>query len=544
MRILNLDDIQGNIPRAYGRYSFPFARYFFLHIDEPEAGRHFIDEIRKCVTSAARWAPGKKPEVTLNVALSYTGLERLGLPTRTLQGMPDAFVDGMKARAFVLGDRDINKAAQDDEAWCAHWDPIWRANRSNGGAEDVHVWISMNAQAAAPGREEPCAALDRQTAWLRSLCARGGVRILAGHGRDGAGDFQSGSAVFADLGGQRIPTPKEHFGLTDGIGDPVFAGQYPPEREKTAVIGRGKRLNKKRGWEPLATGEFILGYPDEAQEMPPTAMPPNLMQNGSFMVYRKLHENVGSFRETLAEQARRYAAVMGVGEDEATETLKAKMIGRWADGVPLARVPTYDAWLAFRAERGFDDPDPEKATKAHRAYLKSSEASDFRYADDLGGVRTPNGSHLRRVNTRDYLDPHNRPGSTNEDAGTQLNKRRGILRRGLPYGPPSGTELSDETEQGVVMMTIGANIFRQFEFVQQQWIQYGLDFNLGNNTCPLIGNHHDHDRHVIPSDPDTGKPPYIMSGLRTFVETRGGEYFFIPSLTALQMIAFGIVDPT
>ena len=29
-RTLNLDDIQGNVMRAYGRYSFPFARYFFF----------------------------------------------------------------------------------------------------------------------------------------------------------------------------------------------------------------------------------------------------------------------------------------------------------------------------------------------------------------------------------------------------------------------------------------------------------------------------------------------------------------------------------
>ena len=49
---------------------------------------------------------------------------------------------------------------------------------------------------------------------------------------------------------------------------------------------------------------------------------------------------------------------------------------------------------------------------------------------------------------------------------------------------------------------------------------------------------------MIPSDPKTGKPPYVMSRLKTFVETRGGDYFFIPSLTALRMIAMGIVDPT
>jgi deferrochelatase/peroxidase EfeB len=148
------------------------------------------------------------------------------------------------------------------------------------------------------------------------------------------------------------------------------------------------------------------------------------------------------------------------------------------------------------------------------------------------------------VNTRDYLDPLNKPGAKNEDASTQLNKRRRILRRGLPYGPSSFGHSNDETEQGVAFMIICANIFRQFEFVQQQWIQYGLDFNVGNNTCPLLGNHEHHKRHIIPGDPDAGGKPYIMNKLKTFVETRGGDYFFIPSLTALRMMAMGIVDPT
>ena len=30
----------------------------------------------------------------------------------------------------------------------------------------------------------------------------------------------------------------------------------------------------------------------------------------------------------------------------------------------------------------------------------------------------------------------------------------------------------------------------------------------------------------------------------TLVETRGGDYFFVPSLTCLRMIGLGIVDPT
>jgi hypothetical protein len=68
--------------------------------------------------------------------------------------------------------------------------------------------------------------------------------------------------------------------------------------------------------------------------------------------------------------------------------------------------------------------------------------------------------------------------------------------------------------------------------------------NAGNLTCPVVGNHDAHNRFVIPSRPDSGKPPFVCTGMPTFVETRGGEYFFIPSMTALRMIGMGTVDPT
>lgn len=553
-RTLNLHDIQGNVVRAYGRFSFPFARYLFFNISKPEEGRKFVDAVRLHVTTAARWPEeAEKPKCTVNIGFSFFGLWQLGVPARTLKGLPFEFAEGMKDRAFVLGDRDTNKVAEDDPDWDAHWDPIWRKNRvaGNNGADDVHIWISLNAQIKAPGTAAPVDELEERTQWLRDLCAasHSGVRLLSGIGRDGTADFQEANAVFDRFGDLALPTPKEHFGFADGIGDPVFEGQYRTSEMPEKVIGRGKRVDGR--WVPIAAGEFLLGHPDESQELPPAAMPPEFSQNGTFMAYRKLHENVSSFAEVLQQEAARYAKVMDVSEEEAVETLRAKVCGRWSDGVPLAVVSTYADWRAFRAKNGFDDPDPVKALQNQTGYLHSPAASDFRYADDMPGFKVPGGAHIRRVNTRDYLDPLNTGGLdksgkpySNPDATHALNKRRRILRRGLPYGASDPAKNTDETEQGVAMMLIGASLFRQFEFVQQQWIQYGLDFHQGNNTCPMLGEHRHHTRHTIPSNPKSGKPPYIMSKLKTFVECRGGEYFFIPSMTALRLLAMGIVDPT
>ena len=158
------------------------------------------------------------------------------------------------------------------------------------------------------------------------------------------------------------------------------------------------------------------------------------------------------------------------------------------------------------------------------------------------GGRTwdPVSAHMRRANTRDMLDPLIASKDVKSLGGSALNNRRRILRRGLPYGSaadPAG-------EHGIVFMALCANLFRQFEFVQQQWMNYGLDFNVGNDTCPVIGLHHETSKFTIAADPASGKPPFICDKLPQFVTMRGGEYFFLPSLTALRLIAMGVVDPT
>ena len=168
---------------------------------------------------------------------------------------------------------------------------------------------------------------------------------------------------------------------------------------------------------------------------------------------------------------------------------------------------------------------------------------DFRYRDDLEGFKFPLASHIRRTNSRDMLEPRITSSNPADWSGSALDKRRRILRRGLPYGSFEGG--ADNKECGLIFIALCASIFRQFEFVQQQWIQYGLDFNSGNDTCPIVGNHDKkNSKFVIASDPKTGMPPFVCPALPQFVTTRGGDYFFLPSISALRMIALGAVDPT
>ena len=93
-------------------------------------------------------------------------------------------------------------------------------------------------------------------------------------------------------------------------------------------------------------------------------------------------------------------------------------------------------------------------------------------------------------------------------------------------------------------MALNASITRQFEFVQQQWITYGNDAHLGNDKDLLMGNHcTDGEKYVIQGDTTPTNPPFVCTHLPNFVELRGGEYFFLPSITALGMIAMSLVDP-
>ncbi|WP_237215226.1 Dyp-type peroxidase [Falsiroseomonas oryziterrae] len=536
---LELADIQGNILAAYGKLGFPKGRTILINVEDAQAGRNLVETLRRRVTTALPWPtekrrpiPGQvmavRPKVTVNLAFTFRGLLALGVPIRTLRGMPDEFIDGMAARADILCD---NHPKRIEEAW----DPVWLDGKKP--ERRVHILVTLMSE-MDPATGEAMPELEQVAQEVVGMCRLGGLRILEGH-RGPDTRWQDLSAVTKRReDGSWTPLPIEHFGFVDGIADTVFEGQMALEDLAERARGQGKML-PDGSWAPLATGEFLLGWPDESQEIAGAAMPLDFSRNGTFMAYRKLHQNVFAWRRYMAEQAERFAAVMEVPREQAGAILAAKMAGRWQDGVPLIAAPTFESWQAFREKRAKAEREGDTATLAA---LKRALV-DFSFGKDQQGVACPFGAHIRRANTRDMLDPllaTNDPARLN---GSVLNNRRRILRRGLPYGqtPESG---DDSGDHGIVLMAHCASLFRQFEFIQQQWLQYGLDFNAGNDVCPIVGNHHPGGKFVIAADPGSGKPPFFVADMPQFVETRGGEYFFIPSMTALRMIAQGLVDPT
>lgn len=324
-------------------------------------------------------------------------------------------------------------------------------------------------------------------------------------------------------------------------------------------MGNGKRLRddplENGGWAPLEAGEFILGYRDETQAYPLSPVPRLLGKNGTFMVYRKLHQNTQSFANYLDEQGAQYAASVSPNErHDAREEVAAKLVGRWRNGAPLVTFPQArdarrfgDQWQST-IEKLFHNPseDPGEIERLKEQYSALKlQRRNFNYDQDQQGAACPFGSHTRRAYTRGSLD------FGVEEAfktPTALDDRRRLLRRGLPYGD-SAQSPEDSGDHGIIFMSLGTSIARQFEFVQQQWMNYGNDFRLGNEKDPIVGNHGPADsetagRMMINRESSLGKPPHLCTAMPRFVETRGGDYFFLPSITALKLLAAGEVDPT
>ncbi|MCC6646969.1 MAG: Dyp-type peroxidase [Polyangiaceae bacterium] len=296
----------------------------------------------------------------------------------------------------------------------------------------------------------------------------------------------------------RLPDQTEHFGFRDGVSQPSILGVH------------GDPRGPER---PVPTGEFVMGYENVYGQLPaaPSLSPArgvglpesrvspgrrDLGDGGAYLVLRKLEQDVFAWRAWLREASRPLAGY--VADPEAY--LGAKVVGRWASGAPLVTCPRAD--------------DPAHATK-----------NDFDYDLDLSGLACPRGAHIRRTNPRGALPPS--PPRSRAAVET-----RRLVRRGRPYGPPAG-DAPDGEARGLVFVCLCANLARQFEFVQQTWVE-GVKFDGGwSEDDPLVGARRaGADRFTIPRDPVR----YAPRGLPRFVTARGGGYFFLPGMDRLRWL--------
>jgi deferrochelatase/peroxidase EfeB len=302
-----------------------------------------------------------------------------------------------------------------------------------------------------------------------------------------------------------------HFGYRDNISQPRFEGIHDPSLFPDP--------------QPLAPlGTVLLGHPTAFEGVTwRVPQPIALGNNGAFNAFRILAQDTAGFEAFLDEAAdavlgdRRAEELLPLGAEAAItpngtrrdamrEIVAAKLCGRWRDGTPLELSP--------------QSPSPTPVVSD----------TDFDFVDDSAGLRCPVGAHTRRCNPRGA-----------KIVQRVANGTRRLVRRGMPYGPPFDREHPDGVERGLLGNFLCGDLAAQFESVQYDWLNLGLQHpELTGTNDPLLGaNDTAESRFDIP----TASGSITLTGLPRFVRTRGGAYTFLPSLTALRHIG-AIADVT
>ncbi len=277
----------------------------------------------------------------------------------------------------------------------------------------------------------------------------------------------------------------EHFGYVDGRSQPLYlADDFRMSGGVPAAERDGGAITLWNPFEPLE--RVVLRDP----------FGPDAECLGSFVVFRKLEQNVRAFAAREQELADRLRLT---GEERARAG--AMIIGRFRDGTPVVASPT-PGW--------------------HPAH-----DNNFTYGQDPLGRRCPMHAHIRKVNPReDRLRPR--------DPATDRLRR--ITRRGITYGQrgsfpaiPEPLEAMPTHGVGTLFTCFQANIRRQFAFIQKKWCNdmHFLASNAGID--PLVGQGEDA---AAPqrwparyNHPDAEK-----LGFNGLVTMKGGEFFFAPSV--------------
>ena len=474
------DDVQGLIRHAHGK--LPEACYLLLRIADARAARQWLAAL--AVATAVETTP--RPTRAVQIAFTAEGLQALGVPTAIVSAFAPEFVEGMAAasRARRLGDVGTN--APDTWTWGV-------------GSRAPHLVVMLFA-------------------------AANGLSAL----RDGVVDASFAAAFTTiatldtvDLGGF------EPFGFVDGISQPKidWDGARTLPRATTAYDN------------VIALGEIVLGYRNEygkytrrpvvdastpaAAVLPPAADDPakrDVGRNGTYVVFRQLEQDVRLFWRTMHALGR---------VDGGAAPLAEMMVGRRMTGEPLV--------------------DPA-----------APDQNEFSYDGDPDGYRCPIGAHIRRANPRTADYPPGTGGALSRlvrtagfgnvaDRGDLLASSRfhRILRRGREYGerlladaalrePPHG-----EAARGLHFICLNANPARQFEFVQSAWIMNATFGGTHGEADPLLGARQP-SASGEPSDAFTAPRAEGLcrrvTALPQFVTVKGGAYFFMPGIRALQFL--------
>jgi Dyp-type peroxidase family len=530
--LLAVNEIQGNI---FAGFNKDHQRFLFLQINDRETVKTWLKAIAPRIATTAevlafnrlyrnlRERRGRDPQgmaaTWINIAFTFDGIGKLTSPQEAarFKRLDLPFTLGLHQRSTLLGD----PAAADKEGHASRW-----VVGGDKNLADILLIVAGDA---------PDLLAQKVAALLADLAAL----PVAPNGRPAL------ELLFDQAGEARTDLPgHEHFGFKDGISQPGIRGRasrmardFLTPRLISPDDPRAQQFGKPG--QPLVwPGQFVVGYPTQDGSQPslpakPLRPSPAWTRNGSFLVVRRLKQNVAGFWQFLVAESGRLSQKPGFS-GMTPERLGALLVGRWPSGAPVMRSPQSDL-----PKLGKDN-----YASNHFGYNTDSTPVSLTDADYCGdtypqarsdspGAVCPHIAHIRKVNPRDL---------GTDTGGTNDTLTRLILRRGIPFGTamreptnPRPAELA--AERGLMFLCYQSSIERQFEFLMNHWTnslnqpqQGGHDPLIGQRDGPLG----DRTRQIELLGAD-GSVETLNLPIDWVVPT-GGGYFFAPSLSALTNV--------
>lgn len=388
-----LADVQGNILKSHGRDHSVLLFVRWRHDRVDDARRWIAAFADRWVTSAARQfvearhyrETGQPGSVFGSIALSRRGYETLGFAGGQLPA-DVAFRMGMAydAVAAALGDPPVSS-----------WEPGYQlpCDALIGFADDDRDRLWQTVDALIPDLLTCAELLQREDGFVLRNARRQAI---------------------------------EHFGYIDGLSQPLFAS-HDIARQRAS----GDRFAQ---WDSRAALDLVL-------ERDPNGAGPD--SYGSYLVVRKLEQNVRRFNADVAALAQQQAIDPALAG--------ARLVGRFQDGTPLSEA---------------DHPT-------------AAPGNDFSFAADVDGLRCPFRAHVRKTNPR---------GDTVREAGVGDDEERAhrLVRRAVSYGTDQPQD-EPESGSGLLFLCFQASIENQFQFMQSRWANPPHFVRVGTGTDPLVG---------------------------------------------------------
>ena len=470
------EHLQGGVLKGHGRDHT--VQLFFRFTGNAAQAKALMKALTAKVTSmtqqladSAAFKAGETSRPFCSLFLTAKGYKALGFSAAKLAAafpeppsqiqLPNQvkFADGMASHGPELGDPAP-----------ATWEPGY----ADAAGKAVLDGMVLLANDSLPALE--FAAWD-----AARIVTAGGAEVLA---------TQAGLALFNKDKSQNL----EHFGYVDGRSQPTYL-QADRDREEHQFGGVSP-------WDPAEPVGRVL-VPDA---LAPAADAGHSF--GSFLVYRKLEQNVKGFKSKEQE----VADALGLTGD-AREVAGAYAVGRFEDGTPVV----------VRDRDGLNLPVPNN-------FVFSGPAG----ADPSGG-KCPFHAHVRKVSPRGD--------SANGNPDDALERSHRITRRGITYGTRTVEPKDDPTIDqmptggvGLLFMCFQASIDNQFAFMQRAWANSVGFVKPATGLDPVIAQ----PAGTVPVPqkwPNPyGTPAGATVGFESFVTLRGGEFFFCPSLPFLKSL--------